>query len=105
MPQNPLRWGPKVYLTARLVRKLRRAKASEDGTVAKGRLRDKAQLSGPTGGCAVFQFCPVGMKTRSATLRSKGGEVLDLQASGFLHIMIIGDDIGILLGVASWSGY
>src|SRR5208337_4791422 len=39
-------------------------------------------------------------KIRSVTLRSKSGEVLDLQASRFLKIVIISNDIGIFLGPA-----
>ena len=40
------------------------------------------------------------MKIRSATLRSKSGDVFDLQASRFLEIVIISNDIGIFLGPA-----
>src|SRR5208337_2910238 len=86
---------------------LQRAKAvlpaipGEDGTVAKGRLAIEVKLCGPPGGCAILKFCPVGMKTRSATLRSKSGEVLDLQAPWFLQIVVISHDVRVLLRVAT----
>jgi len=92
--QNHLRQGTKDCLAARLVRKPLPAIAGEYGAAAECSLAVEVQLDGPPGGCAIFQFCPVGMKIRAATLRSKSGEVFDLQASRFLEIVVISNDIG-----------
>ena len=98
--QNPPWQGTKVCLAARLLRKPRPAIAGEHDTLAESCLTVEAKLGGPPGGCAIFQFCPVGMKIRSATLRSKSGGVFDLQASWFRETMVISNDIGVFLGSA-----
>ena len=59
----------------------------------------KVKFRGPPGCGPVFQLRPEGVKAVSATLRTDGGEVLDVQISGLFKIVVVGDNVGALLGV------
>jgi hypothetical protein len=40
------------------------------------------------------------MKVVACPLGAKGGKVLDLQAAGLFEVVVVGDDIGALLGAS-----
>jgi hypothetical protein len=73
------------------------AEAGEDGAIAECSLAVEVELSGPPGGCTIFELSPEGVKVIAATLRAEGREVLNLEAAGFLQVVIVGDDVGTLL--------
>lgn len=76
------------------------SEASEEGAVVEGDLPVEVDLGGPPSGRAVFKLGPVGEKVVACVLGAKGGKVLDLEAAGLFEVVVVGDDIGALVGVA-----
>ena len=60
----------------------------------------EVDLGGPPSGRAVFKLSPVGEKVVACALGAEGGKVLDLEAAGLFEVVVVGDDIGALLGAS-----
>src|SRR5713101_4072948 len=66
----------------------------------------KVQLRSPPGGSPVFKLGPVSVEVISISLRSKCGEVLDLEVARLFEIVVIGDKVRVLLGESrGWRAY
>ena len=73
------------------------AEAGEDGAVVERGLTVEVDLGRPPGGGAVLELGPESMKVVAAALGAEGGEILDLEAAGFLKIVVVGHDVGAFL--------
>src|SRR5271157_1591916 len=69
------------------------AKTGEKGAVVKGCLPVKIKLGRPPGGGAVLEFNPEGMEAIARALRTSRGEILHLEVSGLLEVMIVSHDV------------
>ena len=80
------------------------SESGEDGAVVECGLAVEVELGGPPGSGAVFELGPEGVKIVAGALGAERGEVFDFEAAGFLEIVIVGDDVGALLGSGGESG-
>src|SRR5260370_11553293 len=74
------------------------ATASEDRAVVKRGLRVEVESRSPPSLRAIFELHPEGMEVVGAALRPERREILHIQIPGLLEVMIVGHDVGTLLG-------
>src|SRR4030095_8727644 len=73
------------------------AEGGGDGAVMKSCLRVEIEFCGPPGFRSVLKFKPIRMEVVAAALRTVGREILDLQISGLLEELVIGNDVRLFL--------
>jgi len=74
------------------------AKAGEERAVVKRGLRVDVEFRGPPGLGAILELHPKSMEVAGGALRTKRGEIFNIQISRLFEVVIIGHDVRTLLG-------
>src|SRR5260370_30769911 len=73
-------------------------KAGEERAVGERGLAVKVELRSPPARSPVVELCPEGVEVMAGALRSQRGDVRELEVASLLEIVIVGEEVGTLLG-------